>query len=213
MKRVILALTLGAMVACGGPVSLRVKPSLVKALPVESRIDLLDAENALFAAIDSLDEARDDVENAEAESDAAGDRIDEAKDQRKKAREAKDSGASDVAELAIAEAQERKKYLKVQLRVLHKDVEGREADLDVARARYELARAQAVKKAALDGSQKMKVEDYEAQVAKLEERAKAVHDKADAMRQDAETQKQSWTDSRAALAKASGGAQGSTWVE
>jgi chromosome segregation ATPase len=212
MKR--LALVMVAVLAgCGGPVSLRVKSKLVKALPVESRIDLLDSENALFAAIDNVDETRDALETAEADYDAAGDRIGEAKDQRKKAHEAKDSGAQDVAELAIVEAEQRKNYLKVQLKVLRKDLELAEAELDVARGRNELSKAEAVKKAALDGSQKLKVEEFEAQVAKLEERVKAMHDKADALRQEADTQKQTWTDSRAALAKASGGAQGSAWVE
>jgi chromosome segregation ATPase len=203
----------GLLTGCGGAVSLRVKPALVKALPVETRIDLLDAENAMFASIDAVDESKETLEQAEAELDASDDRIDEARAQKKKAQKGNDAAAADIAELAINEARERQKFLKVDLKVLEGDLHVKEAELDAARGRFELARAQAVKKVNLDGSQKLKLEEFQAQVDKLDARVAKVKESATALRGVADTQRQSWTESRNALSHATGGAQGSTWVE
>lgn len=213
MKRLALALLALSTAACAGPIKERVKPDLVKALPVESRIELLDAENGLFAAIDALDEARGDLGDAEQEADAADDRIDEAKDQRKKASKEGDATAQSIAELAIAEAKARKEYLHVQLKVLRGAVKVKECELDAARGRYELAKAHEVKRVNLEGAEKLKVEDFDAQVQKLEDRVKAAQAEVDQARADIEPDKKAWDDSRQALAHATGGAQGSAFVE
>jgi chromosome segregation ATPase len=199
--------------ACGGNVGLKVKDKMLKQLSVEARIDLLDPENSMFAAIDMVDQAHDELENAEEEYEAANDRINEAKEQRSKAKEAKDSNAVDVAELAIEEAKQHKSYIKAEMKVLRKIIEVREAELDVAHAKFELARANAVKAASIEGSEKLKIEDFQAQVDKLDEKAKKRQEDADAVKAEADDQKKTWLDSREALAKASGGAQGSAWVQ
>jgi peptidoglycan hydrolase CwlO-like protein len=206
-------LVLLGLCACSGPIKERVKPDLVRALPMESRIELLDAENALFAAVDGVDEAKSLVEDAQHESDQADDRIDEAKDQRKKAKKDGDANAESIAELAIVEAKARKDFLKVEAKALRGMVHVREAELDVARGRYELAKAREVKRVNLDGSEKLKVEAFEAQVERLEERVKNLQADVDGIRSGGDEQKKAWDDSRAELARATGGAQGSAFVE
>ena len=213
MKRILLATVVFALWGCSGAVKDRVKPDLVRALPMESRIELLDAENGLFASIDGVDEAHNDVEDAEQELDQADDRIDEAKDQRKKAKKEGDANAESVAELAITEAKARKEYLKQWLKVLHAIVKEKEGELDASRGRYELAKAKEVKRVNLDGSEKLKVETFEDQVARLDDRVKNLQADVDAVKQSADDQKKAWDDSRSELAKATGGAQGSAFVE
>lgn len=216
MRRLIPTALLAGLVllgGCAGPIKERVKPDLVKALPMESRIELLDAENGLFAAIDALDEARSDLSDAEQAADAAGERIDEAKDQRKKASKEGNATGESIAELAITEAKARKDFLQVQLKVLRAQVHVKECELDAARGRYELAKAKEVKRVNLEGAEKLKVEDFEAQVQKLDDRVKQAQADADQAKSDAETEKKAWDDSRQALAHATGGAQGSAFVE
>jgi chromosome segregation ATPase len=212
MKKLLVGLAL-ALAGCAGPVSTRVKPDLVKALPVESRIELLDAENALFASIDALDAARDGLEDAERQADLADGNVDEAKDQRKRARDTHDATAESVAELAITEANARKQFLKFQQKVLRATLKVREAELDAARGRYELSKAKEVKRVALQGTEALKVDAYEAQVQRLDDRVKAIAADEGAVRADADARKKEWDDARAQLAKATGGAQGSAFVE
>lgn len=212
MKRPLAALALCAA-ACAGPVSTRVKPALVQALPVESRIELLDAENALFAAVDAQDAARDALEEAERQAEQAGANVDEARAQRKHAREAHDAAAESVADLAITEAEARAQFLKVQRKVLRAGLKRADAELDAARGRYELAKAREVKRVALQGTESLKLEAYEAQVQRLDERVKAVAGDEEAVRADAQAKKKEWDQAREQLARATGGAQGSAFVE
>jgi len=213
MKRSAYLLLGVALAACAGPIKERVKPDLVKELPMESRIELLDAENGLFGAIDEVDDARSNLEDGEAAVDQAGDRIDEAKDQRKKASKEHDDAGVQVAELAITEAKAHESFAKLQVKVLRAEVREKEGELDVARGRYELAKAREVKRVNLQGSQKLKVEDFENQVGRLEDRLKKLQAEEDAQKAVANEQKKAWDDSRDALARATGGAQGSAFVE
>ena len=213
MKRFLLATFVLSLWGCSGPVKERVKPDLVRALPMESRIELLDAENSLFAAIDGVDEAHNDVEDAQQELDQADERIDEAKDQRKKASKEGDANGATIAELAITEAKARKDYLKQWIKVLRALVKEKEGELDASRGRYELAKAKEVKRVNLDGSEKLKVEVFEDQVTRLDDRVKDLQAKADEIKTVADEEKKAWDDSRSELAKATGGAQGSAFVE
>ena len=52
-----LAVLLALAAGCGGRYSTKVPDSMVRQLPYESKIDLLEAENDLFIAYDKVDEA------------------------------------------------------------------------------------------------------------------------------------------------------------
>ncbi|MBS2031324.1 MAG: hypothetical protein JST54_25720 [Deltaproteobacteria bacterium] len=213
MKRIVLASIVFALCGCSGAVKEHVKPDLVRALPMESRIELLDAENGLFAAIDGVDEAHNDVEDAQEQIDQADELVDAAKDQKKKAKKEGDANGESIAELAITEAKARKDYLKQWIKVLRAIVKEKEGELDASRGRYELAKAKEVKRVNLDGSEKLKVEVFEDQVTRLDDRVKDLQAKADEVKSAADEQKKVWDDSRSELAKATGGAQGSAFVE
>ena len=60
MKRILL-LTLPLLAACGPRYGMRVPDDMVKKLPYETRIELLEAENDLALAIDKLDQASSEI--------------------------------------------------------------------------------------------------------------------------------------------------------
>ncbi len=63
MKRIVL-LTLPLLAACGPRYGMRVPDEMVKKLPYETRIELLEAENDLALAIDKVDEASSEIVRA-----------------------------------------------------------------------------------------------------------------------------------------------------
>ena len=101
MKRLLL-LTLPLLAACGPRYGMRVPDDMVKKLPYETRIELLEAENALALAIDKVDQAsseivraRDNIRRARSRAKAAESELDKAED----------SVSKEVAQLTIDEAQ------------------------------------------------------------------------------------------------------------
>jgi hypothetical protein len=210
MKRTVLPFVLLLAAACGPRYGMRVPEKLVAKLPYESRIELLESENDLALAIDTVDEASNEVLRAR-------DAIRRAKARESAAEEeenrAADTASREVAKLAIEEARARVTYLraKQRLNVGLRDVE--QLALRCAFARYELARLQSTRKAKVEGSEKLDVKKYEGQVSKCEaavkeERAELAEDSA-----QEKTAREAWEVKKAALAKKTFDARASPYVE
>jgi chromosome segregation ATPase len=213
MTRTVAALCLVALAGCGASVSLRVQRESLLALPVESRIDLLEAENELFGAVDERDDAQQAVEDARECLRRAARRVDEAEDNRDKAGESHDPKGREIGRLAVEEAKLRRELQEMTLEQAEKAQEVVEARLLVAEARFERTKAEAVKKANTRGASDIKLKDFDEQILRLESRVKS--QKAELAKGQAEEDKarKVWASASRKLADMTGGAQGSVWVE
>jgi len=192
---------------------LRVEERAVALLPLESKLDLIEAENDLFIAIDAVDEAANRVNETKDDYRNAGNRIAEAKEALNQAELAKDPKLIEVGKLSVQESNDRQAFLSYWVDVMWALLDVEKAKLELARGRYERTRAQAVKKANVSGAQKIKMEDFDKQVASLEADVKALTAKATSRNAAAEKVRGTWYATRRVLAQKTGGAQGSPWVE
>jgi hypothetical protein len=191
----------------------RVDPEVVARLPLENKIELLEAENDFYIAVDRHDEAVDRALHTREDYRRARERISEAKDARSRAKDSNDPRQIDVANMAVEEAYEKRDWLDSWLDVQWALVAAEEANLDTARGRYERAKAALCRKANVKGSEKLDMASFDSQVKKLEERAKRIAQDADNERKKAEEVRAKWNTTRRALAQKTGGALGSPWVE
>jgi peptidoglycan hydrolase CwlO-like protein len=199
--------------ACGPSVSLRVEQRSIKDLPLESRLDLLDAENDLFSAVDRRDDAEAAIDDARAAVRKADARVDEADRNLDQAKERRDQGGVDVGRLAILEAKAHRKVKEWELRFSHKDLDVAEAQLLVAEGRFEKSKAEVAKRAKTPGAAELKVQDFDKQVERLLVHVKSVQKDADATHKDAEKDQAKWQALSRQLSELTGGAQGSAWVQ
>jgi len=163
---------------------LRVDDSAVQRLPLESKLDLIEAENDLFIAVDAVDEAANRVIETKEDYKKADNAISEAGEALSQAEQAKDQKLIDISRLSVTESRQRRDFLDSWEDVMWAQLDVEKAKLELARGRYEKARAQAVKKANVEGAQKIKIEDYDRQVAELEATVKKrVADAAKALTQ------------------------------
>jgi hypothetical protein len=201
-------LLLGA--ACGGRYTAKVPDDMVRQLPYENKIDLLEAENDLFIAYDRVDETenevnrtRDQIRRAKHAEGIASDEVGQAKDQATK----------DVALLTVEEVRARIEYLRARqsLNVQLREVE--EVARQCAVARYQLARLLAVRKAKLKGSEGYKPEDFERQAKTCDAE---VADRRKGLKSDEATltkTRADWEKRKEVLAKRTFDARASPYVE
>jgi len=196
--------------ACGGRYTTKVPDDLVRQLPYENKIDLLEAENDLFIAYDRVDETenevsrtRDQIRRAKHAEGIASDEVGQAKDQATK----------DVAQLTVEEVRARIDYLRARqaLNVQLREVE--EVARQCAVARYQLARLLAVRKAKLKGSESYKPEDFERQAKACDAE---VADRRKGLKPDEESltkTRAAWDKHKEVLAKRTFDARASPYVE
>ena len=190
-----------------------VDAAAVKALPLEARLDLLEAENELFIAVDAVDEASFGLQEARDEYRDAGRRIDEAESALEQAEARKDERLLEIARLSVQAAEQREDFLDVWRDVQAAGLDARRARLDLAQARFERTKAAAVKRANIDGAEKIDLEDFDAAIASLEKRVEAREQDAKQEAEAAEKVRATWQATRQLLAEKTGGGQGSPWVE
>ena len=136
--RASLPLLLLLAAGCSSRYGAKVPDSLVRQLPYENKIDLLEAENDLFIAYDKVDEAENEVSRT--------------RDQLRRAKRAEGLASDEVGQARDPASKE-----IAQLTV-------EEVARQCAVARYQLARLLAVRKAKVPGSESYKPEDFERQV-------------------------------------------------
>jgi hypothetical protein len=202
-----LALALGA---CGPRYNLSVPRPVVEKLPYEGRIDLLEAENDLAVAVDKLDEAHAEVLRTRDALRRARERQGAAEGEERVAR---DEASREVARLAIVESEARVQYLRERQEVNLRVEEVEELTLRCAYARFEQSQLQAVRKAKVEGSEKLRPEDFDRQLKDCE--AEAGQKKAAMKEEDkkAEKARVEWEAKKSALAKKTFDARASPYVE
>lgn len=209
MKRILL-LTLPLLAACGPAYSMRVPDRLVQRLPYETRIELLEAENALALAIDKVDESANEIARARDNIRRARSRLSAAEDEEDRA---PDATSREVAKLAIEEAEARVEYLRARQRLnvgLH---EVEQLALRCAFARFELSRLTAARKAKVEGSEGLEPKDFEEQVAECEADVKAERAELAEDTSEEKAAREAWEVKKAALAKKTFDARASPYVE
>ncbi|MGO9831051.1 MAG: hypothetical protein ACLPJH_13010 [Myxococcaceae bacterium] len=196
--------------ACGGRYNTKVPDDLVRQLPYENKIDLLEAENDLFIAYDKVDETenevsrtRDQIRRAKRAEGIASDEVGQARD----------PASKEIAQLTVEEVRARIEYLRARqtLNVQARDVE--EVARQCAIARYQLARLLAVRKAKVKGSEGYKPEDFERQVKSCDAE---VADRKKGLKPDEETLSRTradWEKRKEVLAKRTFDARASPFVE
>ncbi len=205
---VVALLALGA--GCGGRYNNKVPDDLVRQLPYENKIDLLEAENDLFIAYDRVDETenvvartRDQIRRAKHAEGIASDEVGQSKDPPTK----------EIAQLTVEEVRARIDYLRARqtLNVQLREVE--EVARQCAVARYQLARLLAVRKAKVKGSEKYKPEDFERQAKSCDVE---VADRRKGLKPDEESltkTRAEWEKRKEVLAKRTFDARASPYVE
>jgi hypothetical protein len=209
MKRILL-LTLPLLAACGPRYGMRAPDELVKKLPYETRIELLEAENDLALAIDRVDvasseilRARDNIRRARSRAKAAEEELDRAED----------AISREVAQLTIEEAEARVEYLRARQRLNVALLEVEQLALRCAFARFELARVMAARKAKVEGSEALEPKKFEAQLGACE--AEVKEERAELGTDTAAEKKarEAWEGKKAALARKTFDARTSPYVE
>lgn len=199
--------------ACGPSVSLRVQDRSLKDLPLESRLDLLDAENDLFAAIDRRDDAEQVIDDAKVAFHRADQRVSEEEHNLDQARDRKDTAGIDVGKLAVTEAKAHRRVQDWQVDLARDALDVEDARLLVAQARFERAKAEVARKAKTPGAAELKLKDFDRQVDDLSKHVKNVQQDADKEQKKSEKDRQKWQTLARQLAALTGGAQGSAWVQ
>jgi hypothetical protein len=195
---------------CGSRYGAKVPDNLVRALPYENKIDLLEAENDLFIAYDRVDETenevsrtRDQIRRAKHAESIASDEVGQAKD----------PASKEIAQLTVEEVRARIDYLRARqtLNVQLREVE--EVARQCAVARYQLARLLAVRKAKVKGSESYKPEDFERQAKNCDSE---VADRRKGLKPDEESltkTRTDWDKRKEVLAKRTFDARASPYVE
>ena len=197
--------------ACGPKYALRVPDGVVKDLPFETRIELLEAENELAVAIDRRDESQNDILRARDQLRRAKDRLGAAKDE---VGNADDAVSKEIAALALAEAEARVKYLRAQQDVNVRLLDIEELSLRCAVSRYEQSRLDAARKAKVAGSENLDPKRFEEQVKSCEEEVTALRAELKSREQaEADAAKVAWEKDKTALAKKTFDARASPYVE
>ncbi|MDY7226543.1 hypothetical protein [Hyalangium rubrum] len=209
MKRFVL-LTLPLLAACGPRYGMRAPDEMVKKLPYETRIELLEAENALALAIDRVDEAgseilraRDNIRRARSRAQAAEAELDRAED----------AVSREVAQLTIDEAEARVEYLRARQRLNVDLQEVEQLALRCAFARFEQARVEAARKAKVEGSEELDPKEFEAQVAECDAEVKEERAELTQGTSEEKAAREAWEGKKAALAKKTFDARTSPYVE
>lgn len=209
MKRALCVLSLVG-VACGPAYGKRVPDDMLKKLPYESRIDLLEAENNLAVAIDKVDEAENEISRSRDGIRRAKDRRGAAEDEVGKAT---DDVSKDVAKLAVDEADARVDYLKARQKVNVKMLDVEKLALRCAFAEFEVARLGAARKAKVEGSEKLAPEDFDNQVKECKAEVAARRQEMKEQEQDSSQAKDVWEKKKTELAKKTFDAKASPYVE
>jgi hypothetical protein len=210
MKPLLLLPSLLLLAACGPRYGMRVPDEMVKKLPYETRIELLEAENDLAVAIDKADQAsseigraRDNIRRARSRAKAAEQELDRAED----------AISKEVAKLTIEEAESRVEYLRARQHLNVSLLEVEQLALRCAFARFELARVSAARKAKVAGSEELDPKNFEAQVAECDASVKEERASLGGNTTDEKTAREAWEAKKAALAKKTFDARTSPYVE
>jgi hypothetical protein len=213
IRKTALALALMSLAACGPSVSLRVSRQDVQELPVEERLDLLDAENDLFVAIDKRDDASQAVDDAKVAYRQSARRLSASVADLDRAERAGNPQDMALAKIAVQEARLGRRYQSLASDLAAGNLEAMDAELLVARARFEKAKAEAVRRAKVKGSSEIVVAKFSDQLTRLERYAAKSEKSLQAIQAKADAARNAWLAVGQKLSDLTGGAKGSPWVQ
>jgi chromosome segregation ATPase len=188
----------------------RVPATMLESLPYESKIELLESENDLAAAVDRLDESESELTRFQAQIRRSKERLSAAE---KEVRAAEDAKSKEIADLAVIEAERRLEYLRARQKVNVKELELAEQNLDCAVARHERSKLTAARKAKVEGSESLDIATFEAQLKRCEEQYASMRSEVKAVSDEAEQTKVEWEKTKAAMARKTFDARASPFVE
>ncbi|MHB8874107.1 MAG: hypothetical protein ACYC8T_10510 [Myxococcaceae bacterium] len=202
-----LLVSLLALAGCGPK---RVPSDLLNRLPYEARIELLEAENDFALAIDHLDGAQAEILQTRDTLRRAKDRLSAAEGEVSRA---EDKVSEEVATLAVAEAEARVDYLRARQDVNVENERVVKRSLRCAQARFEQARLTVARKAKIEGSESLSVEDFDEQVKACDAEVAELKAEMKEVSTAAAAAKESWEKQKSALAKKTFDARASPYVE
>jgi hypothetical protein len=205
-----LATALTALSGCGPKYSRGVPKKLVEKLPYESRIELLEAENDLAVAVDRVDEARNEVLRTREAIRRARDRRG---DVGREMGRSTDDLSREVARLAMDEADARVDYLRSRQEVNVRETDIDELSLRCAYARFESSRLQVARKAKIEGSERLKQEDFDNDVKRCDAEVAEMKKSLAERNKRAGEFKTKWDAKRSELARKTFDARASPYVE
>lgn len=186
---------------------------LLQEVSLESKIMLFDAENDVSIAIDELDQIQRDIREIKQDIRDAQEQVAEAESDAARASGKDDDEAELLGETAAEVFELKIDYLMGELDYLGEKREIQDNLIDVAKAKFELAKAKLVKKNNVRGVEDIEIEDYEAQVDYYVEVAQMDQEWLAELATEVEGIKTFWLEERTKLQEASGGALGSPWAE
>lgn len=202
-----------ALAACGSDPRLRVDGAVLEKITIENKLLLFDAENELDIALDDKDQVLDELE-------ALDRRRAKVEEERARARRDidlfRDKGNPERAEIAALQARAAEaqlEHLEAERKAALVRLEREERALVVARARFELAKARLVKRNNVPGAADLKLEDFEEQVERYQERVLDLDDELDEAQAEVDATEEAWSMAAARLRDESKGAYGSRWLD
>jgi uncharacterized protein (DUF3084 family) len=182
-------------------------------ISIENKLLLFDAENDVSIAVDERDKIQREIREAKEDIRYAEQQLEDAKSDGERARAKNDAKGVEVADVAGEVFALKIDYLEAQLDMLQDRRSAQEGLINVALARYELAKATLIKKNNVRGVSDIDVADFEEQVNSTVESAKADQERLKQEEQQVDARRQEWLKRRDQLAALSGGGAGSAWAE
>jgi chromosome segregation ATPase len=201
------------LIACASGPRKRVDGKVLEKLTIENRLLLFDAENELNIAVDARYQVLDEIEQIKIDIDRAKEKLQVAERDEDLFRDKKNAEKAEIAALRAETQKTRIRYLDARLDWARKRLDVENEKLDVARAEFELAKARLVKKNNVPGASKLKVEDFEKQVQKFEDRVESADAAVEKALEKLSQREEAWVIASQALQEATGGALGSRFLD
>lgn len=205
------ALSMGGAGGCG--LSHTVDRDLLTVISIEYKMTLFDAENDLSIAMDERERIQQEIQATKQDVRDAEAQVVEAESDAERASLKGEAEKVDIADMAADVFQLKIGYLTAEISFLRERLTAQDALIDVAMAKYELAKAKLVKKNNVHGAADIELVDFEEQVDAYVERAKAGQQVLSEVRTEVDAIKAIWLEQREQLSSASGGGIGSPWAE
>jgi hypothetical protein len=198
-------------VGCVPSVTIHVPRAAVASLPLEQRLTLLDAESDVLAAQDARDRQEEELQKADV-------RIADAEARLNASRRALDAAVrnatnQDIAKAAVEEAEARRKYAEQSAALERRLLGVSDLSVELAKARFELARAKEVDTAGQSGRYGVHVADFQHQAEAISKSVEERMQEGEHERAAVTDAQQTWKTAAQQLANLTGGAQGSVWVQ
>lgn len=197
--------------ACG--LAHTVDRDLLRAMTIEQKLLLFDAQNEVAITLDEREELRQDIAELKLDRQKVARAIRDAEEDADRADDKGDVQAEQISNLAAEVFELQSDYLDEALTYARDRLAAHEQMVKVAHAKFELAKARLVKDNNLPGASSIDLEDFEEQVDSAVEDAQEERAELKEQQTEVDNAKKAWLQQREVLNKKSGGALGNPWVD